>query len=72
MFSLLCLFTIQILRRKPLVDYSQSHVVTSNQYLDIMWKKAMDKTIVEEIRRGKRKEKKEKMKIVVDLGITID
>jgi len=72
MFSLLCLFTRQITGRKPLVDYSQSHVVTSNQYLDIVRKKTMDKTIAEEIRRGKQKGKKEKMKIVVDLGTTID
>jgi hypothetical protein len=54
MFSLFHLLTKQIKGREPLVDYSQSHVVTFNQYLDIMWKKAMDKTIVKEIRKGKK------------------
>jgi hypothetical protein len=36
--------------KKPLVYCSQSHVVTSNEYLDILPKKSMDKAIVEEIR----------------------
>jgi hypothetical protein len=34
--------------------------------------KGHGKTIAKEIRKGKRKGKKEKMKIVVDLGTTID
>lgn len=53
MISLFHLLTRQIKGREPLVDYFQSHATTSNQYLDIMWKKAMDKTIAEEIRKGK-------------------
>jgi hypothetical protein len=36
--------------KKPLVYCSQSHVVTFNEYLNILPKKIMDKTIVKEIK----------------------
>jgi hypothetical protein len=39
--------------KKPLVDYSHSHVVTYDEYLNIMRKKAMDKVITKEIRVDK-------------------
>jgi hypothetical protein len=44
--------------KEPLIDYFQSHVVTSYEYLDILlgesqWKKE----VVKEIRTCKRKEK---------------
>jgi hypothetical protein len=50
LFSLLRLFVRQKKGKEPLVDYSQSHVITFDQYLNIMWKKAMDKVVVKEIR----------------------
>jgi hypothetical protein len=45
--------------RKQLVNYSQNHVVTSEEYLRIMQQKAMDREVVEHIRK-KKKEKKNK------------
>jgi hypothetical protein len=39
LFSLPCLPTRQTKGKDPLVDYSQSHVITSNQSLNIMRKK---------------------------------
>ncbi len=39
--------------KEPLIDYSQSHVVTNFEYLDIIKKKTMEKVIVEEIREDK-------------------
>jgi hypothetical protein len=35
--------------KEPLIDYSQSHVVTSIEYLNIIKKKIMDKPIAKEI-----------------------
>jgi len=46
--------------KKPLIDYSQSHVVTFTKYLHIIREKTMDKATTKEIREGKRKEKKDK------------
>jgi hypothetical protein len=46
--------------KEPLIDYSQSHIMTSFEYLDILRKKTMEKKIVEEIRACKRKDKQDK------------
>jgi hypothetical protein len=46
--------------KKPLINYFQSHVVTSFEYLNILRKKTMEKSIVEEIKACKRKEKEDK------------
>jgi hypothetical protein len=46
--------------RKPLVDYFQSYVVTSREYLRIMRQKAMDREATNHIRESKREEKQEK------------
>ncbi len=51
--DLLCLPRLPTRRRhgkKPLVDYSSSHVVTSNQYLVVLKEKALEKKIVDKIR----------------------
>ncbi len=45
---------------KPLVDYGQSHVVTSNEYSNILHKKTLDKKIAKEIRQQKWKQKEDK------------
>jgi hypothetical protein len=29
--------------KKPFIDYNQSHVITSNEYSNILWKKTMEK-----------------------------
>jgi hypothetical protein len=42
------------------VDYSQSHVVTLEEYLRIMQQKPMDREAANHIRENKRKEKQEK------------
>jgi hypothetical protein len=42
--------------KNPLINYSKSHV-TFYQYIDILQKKAMDKTKIEEIREVRQKEK---------------
>jgi hypothetical protein len=52
-FFFIRLFTRQTKGKKTLVDYSQSHVVTSYQNLNIMWKKTMDKTTAIEIKENK-------------------
>ncbi len=57
LFSLPCLLAIQTKGKEPLVDCSQSHVVTSYHYLDIVLKKAIDKTIS---KKSKDKTKGEK------------
>jgi hypothetical protein len=41
----------------PLIDYHWSHVVTSFEYLNILRKKTMQKTFVEEIKVGKKNKK---------------
>jgi len=43
--------------KKPLVDYFQSHVVTSKEYLRIMRQKAMVKEAIKHIKESRRKEK---------------
>jgi hypothetical protein len=53
LFSFLRLLTRQTKGKEPLVDYSQSHVVTSYQNLNIMLKKTMDKAIAKEIGEDK-------------------
>jgi hypothetical protein len=58
LFSLPCLLAIQTKGKEPLVDHSQSHVVTSYQYLDIMRKKAMDKKIIKKSKKKKQKKGK--------------
>jgi hypothetical protein len=60
LFSLPCLPAIQTKGKEPLVDYFQSHVVTSYQYLDIMQKKAMDKTIMKKIKKENKRRKRKR------------
>jgi hypothetical protein len=45
---------------KPLIDYSQSHVLINSEYLDILRRKTMEKTIVEEIKASEIKDKENK------------
>jgi hypothetical protein len=44
--------------KEPLVDYSSSHVVTSDQYLVVLKQKALEKEIVDEIKEQNAKKKK--------------
>jgi hypothetical protein len=44
--------------KESLIDYSQSCVMISSEYLDIIRKKTMGKAATEEIRVAKRKERK--------------
>ncbi len=60
LFSMPHLLARQTKGKEPLVDYSQSHVITYDQYLDIMWKKAMDKVIAKKIKEHRQKEREEK------------
>ncbi len=46
--------------REPLVNYSQSHVVKSKEYLRIMQQKAMDSKATKQICESRRKERQEK------------
>jgi hypothetical protein len=50
MLSLLTLLTRIRLGKEPLVDYSNSHVVTLDQYLVILKQKVVDKEIVDKLR----------------------
>jgi len=59
LLSLPQLIAKQTKGKKPLVDYSKSHVIFY-QYIDILQKKAMAKTTIEDIREVRQKEKKEK------------
>jgi len=45
----------QIASRKVLVNYSQSDIVTSIEYLTILQMKIMDKVVVEQIIEGRWK-----------------
>jgi hypothetical protein len=58
--SLLHLVTRQIRGKEPLIDYFQSHFVTSIEHLNIIFKNTMDKATIEEIVKQKRKERKHK------------
>jgi hypothetical protein len=58
--SLPHLLARRIGQREPLVDYSQSHVVTLKEYLTIMCQKAMNREAIKLIRETKRKEKQDK------------
>jgi hypothetical protein len=40
----------------PLVDYSQSHVVTSEEYLQIMKQKVVEKVVAKKIREKGEKQ----------------
>jgi hypothetical protein len=42
---------------KPLIDYFQSHVVTSSEYPNIFKKKTMNKVVIKEIREGKKRKR---------------
>jgi hypothetical protein len=53
LMSLPCLPIRHTKGKEPLVDYSQSHVVTSFRYLDILKKKTMEKAIAKEIKEHK-------------------
>jgi hypothetical protein len=42
--------------KEPLMDYSNSLVVTSNQYLVVLKQKVLEKEIIDKIREYKTKE----------------
>ncbi len=44
--------------KEPLIDYSQSHVMNTIEYLNILKGKNWNKTIVKEIGEGKKNEPK--------------
>jgi hypothetical protein len=46
--------------KNPLVDYSSSYVVTSDQYLTVLKQKALEKEVVDKIREQKAKKREEK------------
>jgi hypothetical protein len=60
LLSLLHLLARHTKGKKPSIDYSQSHVVTSFEYLDFLRKKTMEKIVAKEIRTNKRKWKENK------------
>ncbi len=60
LLSLPHLLAIRTNGRETLVDYFQSCVVTSKEYLRIMRQKAMDREATKHIRESRRKEKQEK------------
>jgi hypothetical protein len=45
---------------KSLIDYSQSHVVTSSKYFDIVRRIIMEKAVAKEIKVDKKKDKEDK------------
>lgn len=51
---------MRILGKEPLIDYSNSHVVTSKQYLVVLKQKKMDKEVADKVRVLKAKEREEK------------
>jgi hypothetical protein len=50
LLSLFHLLTRDTKGKEPLIDYSQSHFITSNTYLNIWRKKIIDKVVIKEIR----------------------
>jgi hypothetical protein len=60
MLSLLALPTKRRQGNKPLMDYSNSHVVTLNQYLVILKQKVVDKKIANKLKEQKVKERGKK------------
>ncbi len=60
LLSLPRLPTKRIHGKQPLVDFSSSHVVMSNQYLVVLRQKALEKKNIDKIREQKTKEKQEK------------
>jgi hypothetical protein len=56
----ICLIAKQTKGQKPLVDYSKLHIVTFDQYINILWKRAMDRVAIEEIKEVKWTKKEEK------------
>ncbi len=71
LFTLFHLPTKKTQGRESLVDYSQSHVVTSQEYLSRMRQKTLEKEVVEIIREVQRKERLEKQARRVDNSLTI-
>jgi hypothetical protein len=41
--------------KKPLLDYNQLHIVTSNEYLEILQQKTLDKEATKIIKEQKEK-----------------
>jgi hypothetical protein len=46
--------------KEPLIDYFQSHVMITIEYLNILKGKTLNKPIVKKIREGKKKRTKNK------------
>ncbi len=60
-FSILLHFlTRKTQRRKPLIDYSQSHVVISKEYMSRLWQRALEKEGIKTIRVVWKKKKDRK------------
>jgi hypothetical protein len=58
-----------MIRKEPLIDYSQSHVVTFVNYLVILEKKTLNKVVAKTIREERWKEKEEKQaRKTMDVG----
>ncbi len=64
--------TKQIRGKEPLVNYSQSHVVTSAEYLVIMCKNVMEKLVAKLIRETHHKEREENKVKKITNYFTID
>ncbi len=48
------------------MDYSQSHVVTSEEYLRIMWQKAMEgREVTKQLKENRKKKKKARKKLIM-------
>ncbi len=62
LLSLLHLLTRLTKGKEPLIDYSQSHFITSITYLNILREKIIDKVGIKETRQERRKEKEDEQK----------
>jgi hypothetical protein len=73
MLLLLSLPTRKTRGTKPLIDYSKSHVVTSNQYLGILRQKAMQKEVANKGReiRSQKKEAKTTHQVTIATNANI-
>jgi len=60
LLSLPHLHVRQTTGEKPLVDYSQSQIMTSSKYLAILQQKKLNMATRDNIREERRKEQKEK------------
>ncbi len=71
LFTLLHSPTRKTQARELLVDYSQSCVVVSEEYLSRMRQKTLEKEAIETIREAQRKERLKKQDTRIDNSLTI-